>query len=281
MKVTMLIEDEPSKDVINLANEMGLSMHFQFNDKNILFDAGLTEAFIDNARKMGINLKNDDFIVISHGHISHAGGLLKYLRSNEKAEIVISESAVQKHYIKICRNEIDISVPSEITSRCGNRIRYLNDFTEITKDVFIASNFIKKYPWVRFNQYMFTEKYGSFIRDDFKHELIMVINNAGKLVIVTGCSHNGITNIIESVKLKFPDTPIQAVIGGFHISGIPGGNVFRESEQSVRKLGQTLLSYNIDKVYTCHCTGMLQYNILKKVMKDKIEYFSTGREIEL
>ena len=63
--------------------------------------------------------------------------------------------------------------------------------------------------------------------------------------------------------------------------GMPGLNILGESKESITGLGQTLLDYGIDKTYTCHCTGMKAYRSLKEVMKDKLEYFCTGMQVEL
>ena len=169
----------------------------------------------------------------------------------------------------------------EILDRYKNRIHFIDNFSEISKDVFIVTDIIKKYPWVKFSKNLLTEKNGNFHADDFKHEIITAIHNKGKLVIITGCSHNGVANMIESTLSVFPNMPIQAVIGGFHLVGMPGLNILGESKESITGLGQTLLDYGIDKTYSCHCTGMKAYRSLKEVMKDKLEYFCTGMQVEL
>jgi metal-dependent hydrolase (beta-lactamase superfamily II) len=70
-------------------------------------------------------------------------------------------------------------------------------------------------------------------------------------VILTGCAHNGVLNMIAAAKTAFPDRPIQAVIGGFHLK--------RENSRAVRQIGEILLDMDIPMIYTGHCTGDESY----------------------
>lgn len=281
MRIRMLIENEKLDTCPNLESEHGLSMHINFNGENILFDTGTTGKFIDNAEKLGINIEEIDTVVISHGHMDHAGGLLKFLEKNKKARIFVHSRAGEKHYVKLFFKSIEVTMPHEIFDKGGSRISLVDDTTEISKDMFIITDVVKKEPWVKFNKKMLMKKDGKLSEDDFKHEHILAFKSKGKLIIVTGCSHNGVVNMIETTLSKLPGMPIQAVIGGFHLVGMPGLNLFGESKDTIEKLGRQLSSYNIEKIYTCHCTGKKPYQILKNELKDKIEYLCTGMDVEL
>ena len=114
------------------------------------------------------------------------------------------------------------------------------------------------------------------IDDTFAHEQNLIIEEDGKTLLVTGCAHNGIINILElfqKIKGRMPDY----VIGGFHLSSRSGGN---EDSDMIDRIGKYLMATKA-KFYTCHCTGIEAYERLKSVMGDNIDYLSTGSEITI
>lgn len=91
MKITVLLENSKCREALTC--EHGLSLYLQTGGKNILFDAGQTSAFAENAEKLGIDLKAVDLALLSHGHYDHGGGLATFLRINEKAPVYLQEEA--------------------------------------------------------------------------------------------------------------------------------------------------------------------------------------------
>lgn len=113
--------------------------------------------------------------------------------------------------------------------------------------------------------------------DDFSHEQNLVINEAGKHVLFAGCAHRGIVNILEHLIYKNNIEP-DVVIGGFHLYN-------RASDQSenlelVENIAEALLAHKA-KFYTCHCTGISSYRVLKSRMNDRLDYLSAGSEIQI
>ena len=109
----------------------------------------------------------------------------------------------------------------------------------------------------------------------------MVIREADGLVVFTGCSHHGVLNMVFAVTEAFPDEPIKCLFGGFHLIGIPVLNTMAGNKRSVREIGEALLDFPIERVYTGHCTGTKGFEVLKGVMADKLENFPTGSQIVL
>lgn len=281
MKVTMLAENQKDTSNKKLKSEHGLSMLIEINGKNILFDTGSSDLFIENAINMGIDLKKIDTVIISHGHIDHTGGLKKFLELNENARVFMSSLSKEKYYIKICSKLFDIAVPSEIFKKYNHRITFVNNFTKVFDGIFIISGVQHTYPSPRTNKKLFVNKLGHPVQDTFDHEIILAINENNKLSIFTGCSHSGIDNMIETSRHYFPSVPIYAVFGGFHLMGIPFKNLLGESRDNIKIIGNRICKMDVNRVYTCHCTGKKAYKILKEEMNDSIEYFHTGMQVEI
>jgi 7,8-dihydropterin-6-yl-methyl-4-(beta-D-ribofuranosyl)aminobenzene 5'-phosphate synthase len=278
MKISMLIDDKRSSRF--LKKEHGLSLYIETEGRKILFDTGATGAFIDNAARMGINLKDIDFAIISHAHKDHSGGLTKFLELNNQTRVLIHSKAIQQYYIKLFCLTKNISAPAEVFAENMDRVCFIDDFTELGDNIFIVTNFTRKYPLLESSKNLLVRNDEELVRDNFEHELALVINDDGKLVIICGCSHNGIENMIETVREYFPSIPIGAVIGGFHLMDFPKNSI-QECKEDIIVIGKRLSDYKIDKIYTCHCTGNRAFGILKEILGNKIDYFYTGMQVEL
>ncbi|TON37279.1 MBL fold hydrolase, partial [Vibrio parahaemolyticus] len=110
----------------------------------------------------------------------------------------------------------------------------------------------------------------------FDHELLLVIKEHDGLVIFTGCAHSGVLNMVDTAVSYFPSERVKAVVGGFHLVGLPLFDSIGGTKQDIKDLGRALLQYPIDKLYTGHCTGKKAYGLLKGVLGDRLEAIPTG-----
>jgi 7,8-dihydropterin-6-yl-methyl-4-(beta-D-ribofuranosyl)aminobenzene 5'-phosphate synthase len=281
MRITALIENTARGD-LGLDGEQGLSLHIQRNDDRILFDTGASGKFMENAKKLDIDLKDVDVTAISHGHYDHGGGLRSFLEVNQKSPVYMRAKADGDHYFKaFLILKKDIGIEKAVFNDYNDRIHFINEFTEITRDVYLLTNINLKYPIPAGDKYIYTKKKGRMVHDDFIHEQMMAIKDDDGLIIFTGCSHHGVLNMVEAIFEKFPNMLIKALFGGFHFIGLPFFNHLAESKPTVENIGRKLLEYPIEKVYTGHCTGRKAYPILKSVMGDKAEYLATGNSVDL
>jgi len=249
VKIVTLIEDTKISEPKDIVAAHGMSLYIERNGQRILFDMGPSSQFIRNSEKLGVDLKKVDMAIISHAHMDHIGGLASFLWINKKANIYLSRNALKNSDFRALCSKMD--------GETFNRISFVDNSTEISQDVFILTKIEGRYP----------------IRDRVDHETVLVIKNNNKLIIFSGCSHGEIFNIIGTVTRTFPNIYVRAVIGGFHLTGT--------AKYSVEQIGKEVLKYPIMKIYTCHCTGVENYGILKTILGVKIEYISTGSKIHL
>ncbi|HHT15958.1 MAG TPA: MBL fold metallo-hydrolase [Clostridiales bacterium] len=259
----------------NFDNEHGLSLYIETKKHRILFDVGASGLFLENAGKMNVNIANVDFLVISHGHDDHGGGLNLFFQENSKAKAYLHPQAFQRCYsLRSADNLVPIGLDEGLKQ--NSRIVFTPDYYSIDKGVWLFSNVSLKEPRPKSNQGLFTEHGGQIVADSFAHEQNLVVEEDGKILLVTGCAHNGIINIVEhfySLKKRMPDY----VIGGFHLSSRVFGN---ENSDKIDKIARHLLGTKA-KYYTGHCTGLQPYERLKLGMGDGIDYLSAGSEITI
>jgi len=279
MKIITLVDNSSISK--KLATEHGLSLYIETEKHKILFDTGKTDLFIQNAEKLNIDLKEVDFVVISHGHSDHIGGLVYFLKINQKAHVYLKKEVFTNHYYSI-RNETQkyIGYASELFDY-NDRFVFIESACNVFDDLILITNFDKKYAEPKANKMLFKEHDFKLIPDDFHHELIFVIQTKNGLTIFSGCAHNGILNIVATVKRFFPNLQINTVIGGFHLID---NNEFveTESENEIKFIGEELKRLTPETIYyTGHCTGENAYKILSSVLNKQIQKLNTFVKLNL
>lgn len=255
-------------------NEHGLSLYIKTSGKNILFDTGASALFLENAKKMNVDISNIDYLILSHGHNDHGGGLETFLKANNKAEIFIHRRAFDKYYSVKADKEKYIGLDQRLKE--NKQIIYTTERFFINKNIEVFSNVKEKTLKPKSNANLFKEENNQKLLDDFLHEQNLIIKEAGKSVLISGCSHNGIINIIEKFKELKGFAP-DYVIGGFHLHSRTLGS---ESFKNVDKISEYLLASET-QCYTLHCTGVDAYNRMKIIMNEKVKYLKAGSQIEI
>jgi 7,8-dihydropterin-6-yl-methyl-4-(beta-D-ribofuranosyl)aminobenzene 5'-phosphate synthase len=263
MIIKTLVENTSFKDVF--ASEHGLSLYIETGSRKVLFDMGKTDLFAINASLMGIDLAAVDTAVVSHGHSDHGGGLATFLNINSKAAVYINEKAFEPHF-----SASDISLNTSLKS---NKQLYFTGDTCFIDDGLELFTFNSLQPFYGTNSYGLTMiRNGVRMPDDFKHEQYLSIHENGRHIFISGCSHKGVLNIMKWLEHDIPDV----FIGGFHFMKID-----IEHDHNVLDCAAKLLKEYNTEFYTCHCTGIEQYEYLHSIMGNKLKYLSAGQELYL
>lgn len=258
VKVTVLIENTVCRE--DIYAEHGLSLYIETDTRKILFDMGQSDLFLKNAERLHVDLSEVDSAILSHGHYDHGGGLGKFLEINKKASVYLSRYAFSRHL-----NATEKYIGLDVNLRNSERLNFTEDEPVKIGNMTLFSCNDKKRSFDLGSFGLCVMDNGKILPDDFRHEQYLLIEENGKKVLISGCSHKGILNIAEWFR---PDV----LIGGFHFSKLA--------------LSETLKSYaeyldSFETVYyTCHCTGEEQYRFMKKSMKN-LHYLSSGESVEI
>lgn len=275
MKVITLFENQTISKEYKYKH--GLSLYIETSKHKILFDTGTDESFAYNARKLGVNLEDIDIAVISHGHYDHGGGLETFLKLNSKAKIYIGKDAFDSHLMKIFGIiKSNIGLKKKLIS--NNRFVYVDGLMKIDDELVLFGNVNGDKLVPKGNDKLLKEySDGSVKKDDFEHEINLLVNENNKYSLFCGCAHKGIINIIERTK-DIIDSNLHTVIGGFHLMGMKVEK--SESKGFLDELSNILSSNNVDEYYTCHCTSKQIYKYLSQCMSNLRE-LKTGMVIEV
>jgi len=282
MKVTTLIENDRVEGREDLTAEFGLSLHIRRGDLQILFDTGASGAFADNAGRLGIDLKQVSVAVLSHHHFDHGGGLRRFLAVNERARVHLRASGWAPRFFRaLVVVKRPIGLDPSLFDRYAHRFELVTESLEIAPDVFLLTDIGAQHPRPQGNRHLFVERGGSLVPDPFEHELVLVVREDDGLAVFTGCSHHGILNMIEAARSRFPDTPVKAVFGGFHLIGVPFFDTMAASREEVEAMGRKILELTAGTVYSGHCTGRKAFGVLRGVMGESLRPFHTGTSVEV
>jgi len=264
MKLTILVDNNSIIDRYFLA-EPGLSLYIEVDNKKILFDLGYSNAFLVNSHKAHINLLDLDYIIISHGHMDHTWGLPHFIN-------LITETTIEKHLYRkpmlvahpfcfFMKWLPDIgSIGSMLTE--GILKKYFN-LNLSRNPVWLSANVVFLGEIPRKNSFESKYPIGKTIikgqeEDDFlADDSAIAIRLAEGLVIITGCSHAGICNIVEYAREVCKEDRIYDIIGGFHLLDPPKEQLINTVE-FFKKINPYL-------VHACHCTDLNSKIALSKV----------------
>ena len=273
MKLIVLSDNTSVSE--SLESEHGLSIYIETTGHHILFDTGAGCIFKRNAEKLGVDLATVDLLVISHGHYDHGGGLRTFLEVNSRAKIFIHKQAFEAHYSK--RPEGVASIGLDETLLPNERFVFCGDQAVIDENIEIFSRVKAKRLFPSCNAMLLIKRGDEFVPDDFAHEQNLVIQQDGKTMLIAGCAHKGIVNIVDACKDRLGQYP-DYFVGGFHLTGQRGNQ--SETPDVVDAIGEYLASTH-SRYFTCHCTGTENYQQLKRTMGEKIQYLSTGVRISI
>ena len=256
-------------------SEHGLSIYIETCQHKLLFDTGRGGMFLVNAEKMGIDLSKVDTAVISHGHNDHGGGIPHFLETNQTAKIYAHEKAFGDYYSSRPDGTAYIGLDKKLQDH--SQIIFTGGFLHIDEELSLFSDVHGNELTSLSNKVLLAKEEGDYVEDPFRHEQNLIINENGRTVLLAGCAHNGIVNIIERCK-QITGWYADVVIGGFHLFN--PSTVVSESPQLIAAIVERLKNTG-SQYYTCHCTGLDAYRQLRNALGEQVKYLATGTVVKI
>ncbi len=276
MKLKVLIDNNTLIDRYFLA-EPGVSYYIEDGETKILFDVGYSDAFMKNAKKMEIDLIDLDYLIISHGHLDHTWGLMPLFnfytervfenQNYNKPKLVAHKETF--HSKTFDGDEIgslidEDKLKNHFSMGLSNKPKWITENLVFLGEIERTNDFENKTPIGKVH-------YNGMVKDDYLlDDSALAYKTENGIVIITGCSHAGICNIIEYAKKICNDDRIIDVIGGFHL--------LEPEEEVITKTVDYFDNQNIKEIHACHCTDLDSKIKLSKVVK--LKEVGVGLEIE-
>ena len=271
MKVTTLLENNSCR--ADIKSEHGLSLYIETARHKILFDSGASDAFLENAKALGIDLSQVDIAFLSHAHNDHCGGFAKFCALNKTAKIYMQREAFGEYYVVSPVRTAFIGLDEELRE-CVERFVFCEGTVEIDEELTVFSGVEARELTSGANATL-REKVGEeFPCDRFVHEQSLLIREGEKTVLFAGCAHTGVVNILRHTAAIAPR--IDAVFAGFHLYN----PTLKETQprELVDAVAQRLAAYEGTRYYTGHCTGEEAFAWMRETLGERLSYMAGGTE---
>lgn len=255
MKLTVLVDNNtiPGK---HYYGEPGLSYWIKVEGKNILFDTGYSNLYIDNAQKLKIDLSKTDFVVLSHGHNDHTTGLKYFPTPSKKITLITHPYALLRKFYR--KEYFGSPVLKDSADKFYNYIQTKEPYF-ITPNIVFLGEIKRQFDFEKTPAMGFTEIEGKKQQDYLRDDTGIAIRTKKGIFVIVGCSHSGVCNIINQAKKVFNVDGINSIIGGFHL--------LNASKDRLDKTSDFLKQEVKGVTYPCHCTDFNAKHIIAQQSK--------------
>ncbi|AWR96760.1 MBL fold metallo-hydrolase [Acidianus sulfidivorans JP7] len=272
LKITVLSDNFTSTIIPPLIGEWGFSAYIEADGIKILYDVGNSGLpVLYNSEKLNINLRDIDYLILSHGHSDHTGGLgNKELLEKLKGKTLIAHpNIIEKKFLNWNNKLQYIGLPiSKEELETNFNVIFTKKPLEFSSGI-IFSGEIKRYENPELNSGLYRGGEEGVETDHLFDDAALFINTTKGLVILTGCGHSNVLNIINYAKEVTNIRNVYAVLGGFHL-------LSSDPKYVNEVIGK--LSSESSKIGPSHCSGNLAKSL---VSKDQFVDFGVGKIFQI
>ncbi len=277
-KITVLCEN--TVHGLGLLGEHGFSAYIEIPGQNILFDTGQGLSIIQNSLRLKKDLKQVSKVVLSHGHVDHVGGLLAFLGIKGACPIAAHPDIFIERFLFMPapggeEKPLSVGMPwpqAYLTTR-GAGFEWHKEFSEVAPNVFVTGEVPRKTLFELIDPKFVVSGDGGWVPDPFLDDFSLVLKTSRGLVIVLGCAHAGIVNILNHAIDRTGEKRIYAVLGGTHLGLSP--------EPQFDPTIQALKEFDIHMLAVSHCTGQGPVARLASEFGGKFAFGRVGFKLEV
>ena len=266
VKVSVLVDNCVWK--AQLRGEHGLALLLETPESKVLFDTGQSsEVLMHNAEMMGIDLRQVESVVLSHGHYDHTGGLVAVAGMIGSPRLYAHPQAFGEKYSKHGDNLRAIGCPVR-PEELDAKFISVEQPTEVAPGVVATGEIVRSTDFEQIPPHFLQRSGETWIQDLLWDDQALVVRTARGLLVLLGCAHSGVVNILEHLRKRGYKEPIQAMIGGMHLQAADPSHL----QQTMHALDK----FGVGVVVPLHCTGFRAAAYLARHLGDRYRLGGVG-----
>jgi len=277
MKTRLTILCENSVGIpLDVMGEHGFSCFIETNNGNYLFDTGQGLTIIPNSLALKKDLRSINAILLSHGHYDHTGGLPAVLKLKGTVDVYGHKEIFARRIWS--KNDVtrDIGIPyrRNYLEALGAKFKLGTRMVEVGAGIYLSGEIPRKSSFEQSdpNMTLITDSGNHIHPDPLRDDLSIVIKTDKGLIIVLGCAHAGMINIINYVTTQLGTDRIFTIIGGTHL-GFASDQQFDETLKVIE-------NYDIAHIGVSHCTGLEKSSRLHARLRKRFFFATVGTVLD-
>ena len=261
---------------MDFLGEHGFAALIEHDDKTYLFDTGQGHTLPHNVKSGGFKLNDIEAILLSHGHFDHTGGLPWVLEQTGAKKIIAHPAVFAKHMARLSPDPAvaPLYIGPPQTQEAFEAAGAIFDFREETGAVAPGFHFITAYArqpeQTPGDRQLVLPQGEDHVPDPIAEDANLLLETPSGPVLVLGCAHGGVLNILDHVKATFGISRLHAILGGTHL-------MFYAPEQ-IRAAIEAFEAFDVKVVGVSHCTGPQAAMTLAQHFGDRFQQAAAGSQ---